>query len=87
MSLSWENLDTFLDTDDFATRVTVRLQAGDERVVRAIFDDPYLNAELGEYELDTTQPRLTCKWTDVHDRATWLLRLSITARTASAPSG
>lgn len=67
MTPAWENLDTFLDTDDFATRVTVRLQSGDVREVRGIFDDPYLNAELGEYELDTTQPRLTCKWVDVRD--------------------
>lgn len=74
-SKPWENLDIFLDTDDFAIRATLRLQDGRERVVRAIFDDPYLNAELGEYELDTTQPRLTCKWTDVHDRATLVAAL------------
>lgn len=67
MTPAWENLDAFLDTEDFAIHATLRLQDGRERVVRAIFDDPYLNAELGEYELDTTQPRLTCKWTDVHD--------------------
>ncbi|MDO4231407.1 MAG: hypothetical protein Q4D19_04680 [Lautropia sp.] len=53
LSRPWENLDTFLDPDDFAIRVTLRLQAGGARVVRAIFDDPYLNAELGEYELDS----------------------------------
>lgn len=67
MSHAWENLDVFLDTDDFAIRVTVRLQDGTERVVKCIFDDPYLNAELGEYELDSTQPRLTCRWSDVQD--------------------
>lgn len=37
--------------------------------MRAIFDEPYLNAELGEYELDTNQPRLTCKWKNVQDVA------------------
>ncbi|MDO5057729.1 MAG: hypothetical protein Q4E06_10445 [Lautropia sp.] len=67
MKPAWENLDIFLDTDDFAIRATLRLQDGDERVVVAIFDDPYLNAETGEYELDTTQPRLTCRWMDVQD--------------------
>lgn len=67
MKPPWENLDIFLDTDDFALRVTARLQAGGERRFRAIFDDPYLNAELGEYELDTSSPRLTCRWADVED--------------------
>ncbi len=69
MKPAWENLDIFLDTDDFAVWVTVCLQAGGERRVRAIFDDPYLNTELGEYELDTSSPRLTCRWADVQDVA------------------
>lgn len=64
---AWEDLDVFLDVGDFAVQATLRLQDGSERLVRAIFDDPYLNAELGEYELDSTQPRLTCKWGDVQD--------------------
>lgn len=67
MKPAWENLDIFLDTDDFAIRATLRLQDNGERVVTGIFDDPYLNAETGEYELDTTQPRLTCRWVDVQD--------------------
>lgn len=64
---AWENLDIFLDTGDFAIRVMLRLQDGRERVVSGIFDEPYLNAETGEYELDATQPRLTCRWSDVRD--------------------
>lgn len=67
MKPTWENLDIFLDTGDFAIRATLRLQDGGERVVVGIFDDPYLSAETGEYELDTTQPRLTCRWADVQD--------------------
>lgn len=67
MQSAWENLDIFLDTDDFAIRATLRLQDGGERVVVGIFDDPYLNAEAGEYELDTSQPRLTGRWADVQD--------------------
>ena len=58
MNAVWENLDTFLDTDDFAIQATLRLQSGQTRQVRAIFDEPYLN-----------QPRLTCKWKDVQDVA------------------
>ena len=69
MNAVWENLDTFLDTDDFSIQAALRLQSGQTRQVRAIFDEPYLNAELGEYELDTNQPRLTCKWKDVQDVA------------------
>ena len=64
---AWEDLDTFLQVDEFATWATVRLQDGGERRIRGIFDDPYLNAELGEYELDSTRPRLTCRWADVRD--------------------
>lgn len=62
---AWERLDDFLDVNDFAVTATVRLQNGTTRAVRGIFDDPYLNAELGEYEMDTNRPRLTCKETDV----------------------
>lgn len=61
----WDDLDAFLNTDEFAVSATVRLQDGGTRVVRGIFDDPYLNAQLGEYEIDTTRPRLTCKEADV----------------------
>ncbi len=64
-SPAWENLDDFLSVDDFATSVLVRLQDGSERVISAIFDDPYLNAQLGEYEMDTSRPRVTCKESDV----------------------
>lgn len=62
---AWEDLDAFLSVDEFAVAATVHLQAGTMRTVRGIFDDPYLNAELGEYEFDTNRPRLTCKESDV----------------------
>lgn len=64
-TLAWEDLGAFLNADEFATTVTLRSQDGTERQITAIFDDPYLNAELGEYELDTNRPRLTCKESDV----------------------
>lgn len=35
------------------------------RSLAGIFDDPYLNADLGEYEADTSAPRFTCKESDV----------------------
>lgn len=62
---SWDDLNSFLSVDEFAVTATVRLQEGGTRVVRGIFDDPYLNAQLGEYEIDTTRPRLMCKESDV----------------------
>ena len=62
---AWEDLDAFLSVDEFAVVATIRLQGGTTRAVRGIFDDPYLNAELGEYEFDTNRPRLTCKESDV----------------------
>lgn len=62
---AWDDLDAFLDGDEFAVKATIRLQEGGTRVVLGIFDDPYLNAQLGEYELDTARPRFTCKEADV----------------------
>ena len=64
---SWENLDDFLQTDDnggFANTAVIHFQTGGSRTVSAIFDDPYLDAELGEYVADTSQPRLNGKETD-----------------------
>lgn len=59
----WENLDDFLDVDEFATEATVEFQdvLQADRPIVGIFDEPYLNAELGEYSMDTVQPRFLCK--------------------------
>lgn len=66
---SWENLDDFLQPEsggDFAILAAISLAGTSEvRQVWGIFDDPYLNAQLGEYEADTSAPRFTCKETDV----------------------
>lgn len=65
---SWENLDDFLQTDDqggFAVTATISLQGGATRTVAGIYDDPYLNAQLGEYELDTSSPRFSTKETNL----------------------
>lgn len=63
-SPAWENLDDFLDRDDFAVEALVEFQAGGTRTVWGIFDDPYMNAQLGEYEADTSKPRLLAKESD-----------------------
>lgn len=66
---SWENLDDFLQPDadgGFACTAIITLQVtGETRTVVGIFDDPYLNADIGEYEADTSAPRFTCKESDV----------------------
>lgn len=64
----WEDLDVFLDTDDFALSGTVTLASGAVLPTFAgIFDDPYMNAELGEYDMDNAKPRFLCKEADVAD--------------------
>lgn len=65
LSPAWENLDAFLSPDEFATVAELQLQNGTTRQVRGIYDEPFLNAELGEYDLDTTRPRLLCKASDL----------------------
>lgn len=62
---AWEDQTAFLQLDEFATPVELRLTGGEVRTVCAIFDDPFLDAQLGEYVLETQQPRLTCREADV----------------------
>ena len=61
---AWDNLDTFLSTDDFAVDAVLTFQAGGTRAVKVIYDEPYLNAQLGEYEADRTDPRANGKEAD-----------------------
>lgn len=61
----WEDLDDFLDVDEFAEMVTVRSGGtGPAWQLKGIFSDAYLNAQTGEYELDSSAPRLLCKAVD-----------------------
>ena len=61
---AFDDLNAFISTEEFAVTATVRLQGGGTRVITGIFDDPHLNAELGEYEADISRPRFTCKESD-----------------------
>lgn len=65
MPPAWDNLDDFLDTDDFAVLGTVTRKAGGTFSVKGHFDDPYLNAALGEFERDDIKPKFLCKLVDV----------------------
>lgn len=65
---SWENLDVFLQKDStggFAVVATVQFEDGSVKDITGIFDEPYLNAQLGEYDFDDSKPRFTCKEADV----------------------
>lgn len=64
---SWEDLDAFLSTDDFAVEaIFIPSETGVPRApVRVIFDEPYLNAETGEYDMASGEPRATCKESDI----------------------
>ncbi|MFV1534856.1 head-tail joining protein [Phaeobacter sp. JH209B] len=64
---AWDDLDAFLQVDDFAVKATVTPRGGVPRQIKGVFDEPYFNTQLGEYEADATQPRFTCKAVDVVD--------------------
>jgi hypothetical protein len=64
-SPAWENLDQFLNPRDFGQVVTINLANGSIRQVNAIFDDPYFDDTLGEYNLDISAPRILAKMTDL----------------------
>lgn len=71
---AWENLDAFLNPAEFAELAELRLQEGVVRSVTGIFDEPFVDAELGGgrgdtnrsrgYQHDTTHPTFTAKETD-----------------------
>lgn len=57
----WDNLDDFLDMDEFAVTCTV-VQGGITRApFTCIFDDPYFDTQVGEYNFDQTNPRIMGK--------------------------
>ncbi len=67
-SPSWENLDDFLmpaDKGGFATPAIITYAAGGTKTANVLFDDPYFNAQLGEYVADASQPRITGKEIDL----------------------
>lgn len=53
---AWDNLDEFMDTDDFAVPAVVQFQAGGTRDVQGILEDPYLGARKGDFVEDTIKP-------------------------------
>lgn len=59
---AWDDLDAFLDADDFGVVATITLKSGATRNVTGIYDGPYTMGILGrETEQDTDKPKFTCK--------------------------
>lgn len=61
----WEDLDAFLDEEEFATPVSVTRADGVVLTLSGIYEDQYLDAQLGEYRMDHERPRVWCKQSDV----------------------
>jgi hypothetical protein len=61
----WEDLNDFLDEEEFATAVTITRADGVVLTLSGIYEDQYMDAQLGEYVMDTERPRVWCKQLDV----------------------
>lgn len=88
-SPAWEDLDVFLQLDDFAVSAVIHLQAGGTRQVIGILDDPYLSASAGGFDRDQVRPTLQLKETDavgVH-RGDWVVTQGRTYDIMTAPQG
>lgn len=61
----WEDLDAFLGLHDFAVQARLLFRDGRQREVSVIFDDAFLDVQIGEYSLEATQPRALGKEADL----------------------
>lgn len=67
MQYDWENLDEFLSLEDFCSEAVFTLNGGTVLpAINGILDELFLMAEIGEYDLESTQPRFICKTVDVN---------------------
>jgi hypothetical protein len=57
---SWDNPSEFVELDDFAVKAVIQFQAGGTRNIVGVYDGPYQEGKLKEYEQDTTKPKFTC---------------------------
>lgn len=59
---AWEDLDAFLQLDDFAVPAVITRQAGGTVALSVIFNDPNVNADLGDaYTRDDIRPMTQCR--------------------------
>lgn len=61
----FDDLDVFFSELD--STVAVFTVSGSKRKVRGYFDNGFFDANVGQVVLNTTQPRFTCKASDVED--------------------
>ena len=61
----WEDLDVFVNLDDFAIVARIVIDPDTTRIFPVIFDDPYFDGDLGEYVQDSSLPRFWTKETNV----------------------
>jgi len=66
---SWDNVDEFLDPDDFGTVARAQPATGPAFDMPGIFDDGVMNVEAGEYDMADGRPRI-----EVHERFAPLLK-------------
>lgn len=57
---SWDSPEDFVDLGDFAVKAIIQFQDGTTRPITGIYDGPYVEGKLKEYEQDTTKPKFTC---------------------------
>lgn len=57
---AWEDLGDFFDTEEFAFAAVISLAGGGVVSLAGNFDDPYVDAELADYDHDTVNPKFTC---------------------------
>lgn len=73
---AWDDLDAFLELDDFAVEAVIQPASGPSRTVTGLFDDPVASAHLGDYERDQVRPTFMGKLSDfvgIHARDTLTL--------------
>lgn len=61
---AWDDLDDFLDLDEFAVKALHFQDGAEVGEVIGIFDAPGETAKVAEYELDRVSPEFTCKQLD-----------------------
>ncbi len=57
---SWDSPDEFIDLNDFAVRGIIQFQNGTTREISGMYDGPYREGSIGDYEQDTVKPKFTC---------------------------
>lgn len=57
---SWDNPADFVVLDDFAVKAIIQYQAGGTLNIVGIYDGPYKEGDLKDYQEDTTEPKFTC---------------------------